>query len=128
MTGTLTSTDAARWAAELAADRKATELLALDLRALSSVADYFVLCTGRSDIHVRAICARIREGMETRDVRRLLSSEGVARGQWALLDFGDVVVHVFQTATRRTYDLERLWLEAPRWTHESRPAIGQVHY
>ena len=127
MTGTPTSTDAARWAAELAAERKATELLSLDLRALSSVADYFVLCTGRSDIHVRAICERIREGMEARDVR-LLSSEGVERGQWALLDFGDVVVHVFQAATRRTYDLERLWLEAPRSTYEPRPAIGQVHY
>jgi ribosome-associated protein len=118
------STEAARRAAEFAADRKATDLLCLDIRELSSVADYFVLCTGRSDIHVRAICNRIAEGMEGLGVR-LLSSEGVSHGQWALLDFGEVVVHVFQTAARLTYDLERLWASAPRWAYE--PADASKH-
>jgi ribosome-associated protein len=56
---------------------------------------------------------------------QLLSSEGVSHGQWALLDFGEVVVHVFQTAARRTYDLERLWASAPRWAYE--PADASEH-
>jgi len=52
-----------------------------------------------------------------------LATEGVERGRWALLDFGDVVVHVFQETTRRVFDLERLWLEAPRWTYEAGSVI-----
>jgi ribosome-associated protein len=104
---------------ELASDRKATDIVAIDLASIpetSPVTDYFVLCTGRSDVHVHAICERIVEGMRSRGISPI-STEGVERGQWALLDYGDVVVHVFQEPVRRHYDLERLWALAPRFTY-----------
>jgi ribosome-associated protein len=106
-------------AADLASDRKAADIVVLDLGSMpesSALTDYFVICTGRSDIHVHAICERVVEGMK-HDGRTLQSSEGVERGQWALLDYGDVVVHVFQEKVRQHYDLERLWAQAPRWTY-----------
>ena len=121
---------AVKTAADLASDRKALDIVVLDLGSTpeaAAVTDYFLICTGRSDIHVHAICDRVVEGMKHRG-RTLLSSEGVERGQWALLDYGDVVVHVFQENVRKHYDLERLWAHAPRWTYregsdiEERPA------
>ena len=114
-------------AAELASDRKATDIVFLDLAAIpetSPITDYFLLCTGRSDVHVHAICERIVEGMRSRGVAPL-SSEGIERGQWALLDYGDVVVHVFQDPVRKHYDLERLWSMAPRWTYEDGSDIDE---
>ena len=114
-------------AAELASDRKAIDIVVLDLAALpesSPVTDYFVICTGRSDIHVHAICERIVEGMRSRG-RVPMSTEGCERGQWALLDYGDVVVHVFQESVRKHYDLERLWAQAPRWTYREGSAIEE---
>jgi len=121
---------AVKTAADLASDRKAFDIVVLDLGSTpeaASMTDYFLICTGRSDIHVHAICDRVVEGMKHRG-RTLLSSEGVERGQWALLDYGDIVVHVFQENVRKHYDLERLWAHAPRWTYregsdiEERPA------
>lgn len=114
----------ARLAAELVADRKAFDVVVLDLSGLSSVTDYFVICTGRSDIQVRAVCERVREGMKQAG-HAPLSVEGIQHGHWGLLDFGEVVVHVFQSETRALYDLERLWVDAPRWTYESPSAIEQ---
>lgn len=114
--------DLAQRAAELAADRKALDIVVIDLTGRSSVTDYFVLATGRSDVQVQAICERLVEGLRERD-ERPLAVEGLENGQWALLDYGDVVVHVFQKATRELYDLERLWAEAPRWTYDGGSAI-----
>lgn len=114
-------------AAEFASDRKATDIVVLELAAIpesSPVTDYFVLCTGRSDVHVHAICERIVEGMRGQGTQPL-SSEGVERGQWALLDYGDVVIHVFQEPVRRHYDLERLWSLAPRWTYRNGSDIDE---
>jgi ribosome-associated protein len=108
--------------AALAIDRKAADVVSLDLREISSVTDYFVVCSGRSDVHVRAIVERIETGMAEHG-ERPLAREGVAHGSWALLDYGDVVVHVFQPETRTFYDLERLWGQAPRWTSGSSSAI-----
>jgi ribosome-associated protein len=116
-----------RAAADLASDRKATDIVVLELAAIpdtSPVTDYFLLCTGRSDVHVHAICERIVEGMRGRGVAPL-STEGVERGQWALLDYGDVVVHVFQDPVRKHYDLERLWGMAPRWTYREGSDIDE---
>jgi ribosome-associated protein len=116
------SRDLADCVAALALDRKAADVVILDLREISSVTDYFVLCTGRSDVHVRAIVERVETGLAEQD-ERPLAREGVAHGSWALLDYGDVVVHVFQPDTRAFYDLERLWGQAPRWTSGPRSAI-----
>jgi ribosome-associated protein len=96
-----------------ALDRKAYDLVVLDTAALTSVADYFVICSGRSDTQVQAIADAIAHDSTERGLRPL-AIEGREQGRWALLDYGDVVVHVFYTPVREFYDLERLWVRAPR--------------
>lgn len=108
-------------AADLAADGKALEITVLELREISSVADYFVLASGRSHIQVEAICDRIVEGLQDRFSARPISVEGLENAQWAVLDYGSVVIHVFQEGVRKLYDLERLWSLAPCWKHEDGP-------
>jgi ribosome-associated protein len=112
-------------AADLAADGKALGITVLDLREVSSVADYFVVASGRSHIQVEAVCDRIVEGIEDRLKRKPISVEGLENSTWAILDYGSVVVHVFQEAVRELYDLEKLWSLAPRWKHgEELPAAA----
>ncbi len=109
-------------AADLAADGKALDISILELREISSVADYFVLASGRSHIQVEAICDRIVEGVQDRLARKPISVEGLENSQWAVLDYGSVVIHVFQEGVRKLYDLERLWSLAPSWKHGEEPA------
>ena len=104
-------------AADLAADGKALDITILDIHEISSIADCFVLASGRSHIQVDAICDRIAEGVLERVGVKPLSVEGLENAQWAVLDYGSVVVHVFQESVRKLYDLERLWSLAPRWEH-----------
>ena len=78
-----------------------------------SIGDYFIICSGRSDTQVQAIAEGVRNHLATLGVRPL-AIEGLERGQWALIDYGDVVVHVFQVPVRTFYDLDRLWMRAPR--------------
>jgi ribosome-associated protein len=98
--------------ADLAADRKALDIVQLDLRGMIGYADYFVICTGRTDRQTRAIHDGIHEGMKARGIlpRRV---EGLSEARWILLDYLDVVVHVFTPDTREYYRLEQLWGEAP---------------
>lgn len=98
-----------------ALDRKAYDLLLLDVHELTSLADYFLICTGRSDTQVQAIAESIREGLAGLG-RRPRMMEGVSSGQWVLIDYGDVVVHIFLESVREFYDLERLWARAPQVT------------
>jgi ribosome-associated protein len=97
----------------LAADRKALDLVQLDLRGIIGYTDYFVICSGRSDRQVKAIHDAIYEGMKKQ--HRVLPQrvEGLAQGHWVLMDYLDVVVHVFTPDTRDYYRLEQLWGEAP---------------
>jgi ribosome-associated protein len=99
-------------AADLAADRKALDIVQLDLRGMIGYADYFVICSGRTDRQTRAIHDAIHEGMKARGIlpRRV---EGVTEARWILMDYLDVVVHVFTPDTREYYRLEQLWGEAP---------------
>ena len=99
--------------AKAAVDLKAENLVALDVRELTSFADVFILATGGSDRHVRAIADAVEEVVEELG-ERPLGIEGYDEGRWLLLDLGDVIVHVFQSEVREHYDLERLWSEAPR--------------
>ncbi|HEV8716590.1 MAG TPA: ribosome silencing factor [Candidatus Binatia bacterium] len=99
--------------AQAALDKKAYDLVVLQVGALTSVADYFVICTGRSDVQVQSICRAIEESMATVGVKPL-AIEGFTHGQWVLLDFGDVVIHVFYETVRQFYNLEGLWVQAPR--------------
>ncbi len=91
---------------------KASDILALDLRKLSDATDFFVLASGSSDTHVRALGERIIEAFAA-DGRKPHHEEGLAQGRWVLLDFIDFVVHVFHPTLRQFYQLERLWAEAP---------------
>jgi ribosome-associated protein len=99
--------------AQAALDKKAYDLVILEVGAHTSIADYFVICTGRSDIQVQTICRAIEEVMAKIKVRPL-AIEGFTHGQWVLVDFGDVVVHIFYETARDFYNLERLWSQAPR--------------
>jgi len=108
--------------ADLAADGKAADIVVLDLREHCSFTDYFVICSGSSKTQVRSICERIEVGMKQQG-HPAPRREGTDNGQWALLDFVDIVVHVFQPESRALYDLEKLWFEAPRWTYEQGSAI-----
>ena len=112
MTGRPTGEGKVRQAASAARDKKAVDLVVLDVQTLSSVADYFLLCTGRSVTHVATIADAIRDGLKELGVRPL-HSEGVSQSGWILLDYGDVLVHVFLEETRDYYALERLWGDAP---------------
>ena len=94
-------------------EKKAEEVLVLDLRGVSSMTDYFLICHGSSDRLVQAISDHLLEMMKKKEVRAL-GVEGYKEGRWILLDFGDLVIHVFFEETRRFYDLERLWGHAPQ--------------
>ncbi len=100
--------------AQSALDKKAYDLVVLQVGPVTSVADYFVICTGRSDVQVQSICRAIEESMAAVGVKPL-AVEGFTHGQWVLLDFGDVVVHIFYETVRQFYNLEGLWVQASRW-------------
>ncbi|TVR57560.1 MAG: ribosome silencing factor [Gemmatimonadales bacterium] len=99
-------------AAELALDRKAEGVLALDLRGISSATDFFLLATGNSDIQVKAIADRIIDELKKEGVRPN-HVEGLQGGRWVLVDYVDWVVHVFHPEARDFYQLEHLWGDAP---------------
>ena len=94
-----------------ALDRKAYDLVVLEVGPFTSIGDYFVICSGRSDTQVQAITDGIERDLAERGVR-VMSIEGREHGQWVLMDYGDVIVHVFYVPVREFYDLERLWLRA----------------
>jgi ribosome-associated protein len=101
-------------AASAARDKQAADVVVLDVAALLTITDYFVICSVASGPQLKAVTEaveeRIRTGLDRRPVRR----EGDAEGGWLLLDYIDVVVHVFGEEEREYYDLERLWSDAPR--------------
>jgi len=99
--------------AKIASDHKALDIAVLDLRKLTSFTDYFVICSGTSDRQVLAIADAIHH--DIKKVGRMpMGEEGMRSGHWALIDYSDVVVHVFYEEMREYYQLERLWHDAPR--------------
>lgn len=108
-------------AARIMQDRYCEQIVVLDLREVSPVTDYFVIATGTSDRQMMAIADEIRRHGKKRG-HRAVGTAGMESGQWILLDFVDVVVHLFDAEHRRYYDLELIWGEAPRvdWQDESR--------
>lgn len=97
-------------AAEAAEAKRAESVVVLDLRPLTLVADYFVICTSTSRVQMRAVVDHVADALADTGVRAV--REGDETGQWVLLDFGDVVVHVFGPEARAFYRLERLWGDA----------------
>ena len=98
---------------ELAADRKAVEIVQLDLRGMIGYTDYFVICSGRTERQTKAIHDAIYEGLKSAHRRLPERVEGLPGARWILMDYLDVVVHVFVPETREYYRLEQLWGEAP---------------
>jgi len=112
VTAAVSAVNKAQRAARAALDKKALDLVVLDVQSLSSVTDFFLVCSGRSTTHVATIAEAIRDELKADGVRPL-HVEGVAESGWVLLDFGDVLMHVFLEETRVYYALERLWGDAP---------------
>jgi ribosome-associated protein len=99
--------------ARAAIDKKAENLKVLDISELSGFTDYFVICSGTSDRQVQAIADSIDTTL-SKAGHELLSIEGLSEGRWVLMDYGDVVVHIFLDALRDYYDLDALWADAPK--------------
>ncbi|MFA5625363.1 MAG: ribosome silencing factor [Bradymonadales bacterium] len=95
-----------------AVEKKAINPVVIDVRGHSSYAEYLVVCSGRNDRHVNGIANGIDEAVAPH--RICLGNEGLANGQWVLLDYDDVIVHVFYGTRRHEYDLEKLWADVPR--------------
>lgn len=99
---------------ELADNKKAENLLVLDVRKLSSVTDYFVIVSGSSSPHLRAIVNEIADKLRTEEGLRPRAFDGNINGDWVVLDYFDVIVHVMRADVRERYDLEGLWGDAPQ--------------
>ena len=125
--GSEASLDAALAAARAAAGKQARDLVILDVHELIVITDYFVICSGGSERQVRTIVEEVERSLRDLD-RKPLRREGETEGRWVLLDYVDVVVHVFAPQEREYYDLERLWRDAPRvpFEDEGRAVAGSV--
>lgn len=107
------SLEIARLCGEIALDKKAEDLIILDVRTICSFADYFVIMSGRSTRHVQGLAEAVEAELRTKRISNA-RAEGLQEGVWVLLDYDDVIVHIFYKETRRFYDLEGLWHDAPR--------------
>jgi len=114
-------------AVEAAQNKKASGITVLDLRGVGAFTDYFVICTGFSTPQVQAICTEVEEQLYRHLSRSPEHREGQRSAEWALLDFGSFIVHVFSEQARRYYDLERLWRSAPKLEipNEPGPRVGK---
>jgi ribosome-associated protein len=112
MAGDNSAKDLARQAGKLALSKRAFDIRILRVEAVSSVCDYFVIASGQADVQVRAIARAVEDGLRELG-HRPHHVEGLEGGNWVLLDYVDVVVHIFYEPTRRFYALERLWGDVP---------------
>jgi len=114
----VTSRNLAKLIAGFASDKKAEDVVVLDMRKVANFCDYFVLCTGNSDRHIHAIAKGIDEELESFRIH-VRHKQGVKDGRWVVLDLGDVVTHVFDRETREFYGLDYLWQQAKsvKWTN-----------
>ena len=109
---------------EAALNKKALNLTLLEMKGITSFTDYFFICSGTSDRQVQAIAEGIREALEGKGVHPL-GLEGTLEGKWILMDYEDVVVHVFLEPVRQFYDLEGLWMDAPRIKVQNEVNLGE---
>ncbi|HEX2913028.1 MAG TPA: ribosome silencing factor [Chloroflexia bacterium] len=101
----------ARQIVDIAEEKKASNIVLLDIRKVSEIADYFVICSGNSERQVKAIARDIEDKLGEMDIGPR-NREGMDQGRWVLLDYGDVIVHIFTAAERDYYRLEKLWSNA----------------
>ena len=107
-----------RTAVAAALDKKALDLDVLEVDELTSIADYFILCSANSERQTQAIADNIIERLRAEESVKPLLVEGTSPGRWVLIDYGDFIIHIFTEETRRFYGLERLWGDAPNVTAE----------
>ena len=112
----LDSAQLAKAAVDVASDKKASDIMLLDIRDVAAFADYFVICSGNNSRQIQAIADSIDEELGKQGAK-VLHREGIAETGWLLLDFGDVIVHIFGAKERDYYRLERLWSEAKTVVH-----------
>jgi len=104
----------ARACVAAAADKKAEDPVVLDLRGISTFTDFFVVCSGTSEPQLKAISSEVREQVREKLERKPISEDGFPVSQWIILDYGEVIVHLFHTEKRAFYGLENLWSDAKR--------------
>jgi ribosome-associated protein len=109
----LSAEEKAVFISRIAADKKAMDVVVLDMRDASSFTDYFLICSGGSERQVQSIADAIDEQLSRSGIASL-GVEGYSEGRWVLMDYGDIIVHVFSRDTREFYDLERLWINASK--------------
>lgn len=107
-----------RTAVQAAVDKKAFDLAVLNVGELTSIADFFVLCSANTERQTQAIADSVMEKVRAQESVKPLLVEGTTPGRWILIDYGDFIVHVFTEECRRYYGLERLWGDAPNMTTE----------
>ena len=117
---------------DLAENKKAENIVVLDVRAVSSVTDYFVIASGSSEPHLRAIVEEITDGLREKYDLRPFRKDGSLQGAWVVLDFFDVIVHVMRADARARYDLEGLWgdakpVKSPKPKKNARPGRIKKH-
>lgn len=103
-----------RACAAAAIDKKAEDIVVLDLRGISTFTDYFVICSASSEPQLKAISSSICEQLRERFARKPISEDGYPASQWIILDYGEVIVHLFRSEKREFYSLETLWSDAKR--------------
>ncbi len=106
---------------------KALNTVVIDLRGRVSYTDFVIVCTGTSERHVNALARSVDDEMSEAG-RETMGSEGTGHGRWALLDYGDIIVHILNKTARQDYDLERMWSEAPRLELEDAPSELYGHF
>ena len=100
-------------AAEIAIDKKAKDTIVLQLKDISTMADYLVICSGDNPAQVKAIAEAIDDHFSRQKISRL-GREGMEFARWVLIDYGDIVINIFNEEARSFYDLEKMWIDAPR--------------
>ena len=124
LTSEMGSKDKAILCARAALSFKALDLVLLDVSCFSSFADYFIICSGKSSRQVQGIANNLESALKNGGFKPI-GTEGMREGHWVLMDYGDVIVHIFYEPVRYFYDLESLWSEAPRveWDQAPNPTI-----
>jgi len=115
----INSEQLAQTIARIADEKKADDILVIDLRGISTFTDFFVICSGNSEPHLKAVAAELSDRLRTEHQLRPMSIDGVPGSQWVVADYIDVIVHIFTSEKRKLYSLEDLWSDAPRSTFVS---------
>lgn len=113
----MNTTELSKFIAEAASDKKARDIVILDMAKVSLVTDYFIICSANSTTQVKAIADNIEDELGKKEIS-FKSKEGYREGRWVLMDYYDCVVHIFLDEDREFYNLERLWSEAPQVRYE----------